>query len=99
MVGLDAELRMSILHEVHNSSYGGHSGIHGTYMRLKHTFYWPGMKKAIIQLVCHSCQKNKPNFGALPGLLQPLPVHHTAWSHISMDFIEVFLNLQARMLY
>lgn len=90
VVGSDTNLRNSILQEVHNTSYGGHSGIHGTYMRLKHAFFWPGLKNAVIQLVktCDSCQKNKSNVGAVPGLLQPLPIPHTVWSHISMDFIE-----------
>lgn len=44
---------------MHNSSFGGHSGIHGTYMRLKHSFFWSRMKREVIQLVreCDSCQK------------------------------------------
>lgn len=71
VVGSDAQLRASILHEVHNSSYGGHSGIQGTYMRLKSSFYWPGMKSAMVQLLkeCDICQKNKPNSRSLPSLL------------------------------
>ena len=34
------------------------------------------------------CQKNKYEVNATSGLLQPLPVPNSAWSHISMDFIE-----------
>lgn len=80
VVGFDSVLRSTIIEEVHNSSYGGHSGINGTYMRMKNSFYWPGMKKYIIAAVqsCHACQKNKANVGCIPGLLQPLPVPHTA---------------------
>lgn len=48
------------------------------------------MKKAVITLIqhCDACQRNKPQTGFSPGLQQPLPIPHTAWSHISMDFIE-----------
>lgn len=62
VVGTDSDIRVSILNEIHNSSFGGHSGINGTYMRLKNSFYWPGMKSQVIQLVksCNICQKNKP---------------------------------------
>lgn len=90
VVGSDPNLRASILQEVHSSSFGGHSGIQGTYMRLKNTFYWPGMKTAVIKMVkeCDACQRNKPQSGAIPGLLQPLPIPQAAWTHISMDFVE-----------
>lgn len=80
VVGNDADLRSAILTEIHNTTYGGHSGVQGTYIRLKSSFYWPGMKAAITKLVqeCDTCQKNKSGSGGLPGLLQPLPIPHTA---------------------
>lgn len=90
VVGNDHVLRDSILREVHDSSYGGHSGVQGTYMRLRGSFYWHGMKSAMVKLVqeCDICQRNKPSSGCSPGLLQPLPIPHLAWTHISMDFVE-----------
>lgn len=90
VVGNDSQLRAQILSAVHDSSVGGHSGINGTYMRLKSSFYWPGMKNDVLELVksCDVCQRNKGDVGPYPGLLQPLPVPNQAWSHISMDFIE-----------
>lgn len=81
VVGADSNLRASILSEIHNSSFGGHSGIQRTYMRLKNSFYWPGMKIAVIKLVqeCDICQKNKSMSGAIPGLLQqPLSIPQLA---------------------
>lgn len=90
VVGGDSDLRSTILAEIHNSAYGGYLGVQGTYLRLKGSFYWPGMKSAVTKLVqaCDICQRNKSSSGGLPGLLQPLPIPHTAWTHISMDFVE-----------
>lgn len=80
VVGADSILRSTIIEEVHNSSYDGHFEINATYMRMKNSFYWPGMKKDIIATIqsCHVCQKNKASIGCIPGLLQPLLVPHTA---------------------
>lgn len=90
MVGNAFNFRTQILQEMHSSPYGGHSGILGTYMRLKRIFFWPNMKADVVQWVkkCDVCARCKPDNGAYPGLLQPLPVPSQAWSHISMDFIE-----------
>lgn len=89
-VGNDPQLRELILSEMHNSSLGGHSGVNGTYMRLKGVFYWPSLKSDVVDWVkrCDVCQRNKGDSGLYPGLLQPLPIPTQAWSHISMDFIE-----------
>lgn len=75
---------------MHQSFYGGHSSILGTYIRLKRVFYWPKMKADIIKWVqsCEICARAKPDHGPYPGLLQPLPIPSRAWSHISMDFVE-----------
>ena len=50
------------------------------------------MKSAVQSFVvaCVVCQQAKPDRSKLPGLLQPLPVPDSAWSVISMDFIEGF---------
>lgn len=44
-------IREAVLQEVHKSALGGHSGIQGTYMRLKKNFYWPNMKKDVLTWV------------------------------------------------
>jgi hypothetical protein len=48
------------------------------------------MKSNILQWVqtCRVCQQAKPDRAKYPGLLQPLLVPDTAWSVISMDFME-----------
>ncbi|CAH9120068.1 unnamed protein product [Cuscuta epithymum] len=90
VIGSNTELRHTIYKELHASAVGGHSGIQGTYMRIKRVFYWPRMKNNIILWIkeCEVCAKTKPDGVPYPGLLQPLPIPDQAWSHISMDFIE-----------
>jgi hypothetical protein len=36
---------------------------------------------------CMICAQNKTPWQAPASLLQPLPVHHCPWSHISLDFV------------
>ena len=69
---------------------GGHFGMTVTYRRLKQLFAWHGMKLVVQSFVaaCVVCQQAKPDCSELPSLLQSLPVPDSAWSVISMDFIE-----------
>ena len=48
----------SLLQEFHSTPVGGHSGFTRTYKRLARSFFWPGMRKTIIQYVkkCDVCQ-------------------------------------------
>lgn len=89
-VGDSLGLRKLIFIAMHSSAYGGHSGVHGTYLRIKRTFYWPKLKKDIEDWVkaCDVCARSKSDSSLYPGLLQPLPIPTQAWSHISMDFIK-----------
>lgn len=61
-----------------------------TYQRAKTYFFWPKMKQEVMEFVkiCDTCQRHKTEHNYPAGLLQPLPVPHQAWTHISMDFIE-----------
>lgn len=60
-VGYDAVMRAKILAEMHDFSYGGHSGILGTYMRVKPIFYWPQLRGDMEKLVqsYDICQRTK----------------------------------------
>jgi hypothetical protein len=40
-----------VLHIVHNSGIGGHSGFTATYYRIKKLFSWAGMKQDIKQFI------------------------------------------------
>lgn len=56
VVGTAKDLRTTLIQEMHNTSYGGHSGIHGTYQSVKRLFFWPNMKKDITTWV-QNCKK------------------------------------------
>lgn len=51
--------------------------------------YWKGLRKQVKQWVreCDTCQRQKPDLSAYPGLLQPLPIPTQIWSEVSLDFI------------
>lgn len=82
VVGSDSELRANILCEIHNSAYGGHSKVLGTYMRLKGSFNWTKIKAADTQLLreCDICQRNK--HGTRSGLMEPLLVPYNKDTHL-----------------
>jgi RNase H-like domain found in reverse transcriptase/Reverse transcriptase (RNA-dependent DNA polymerase)/Retroviral aspartyl protease/Integrase zinc binding domain len=88
-VGNAGDWRQKIIFEMHDSSQGGHSGISATYHRIKRNFYWPSLKDSVHSYIqqCPNCQMNKGEHIHPPGLLQPLPIPHEAWSSIGMDFI------------
>ncbi|KAL2226249.1 UNVERIFIED_CONTAM: Transposon Ty3-G Gag-Pol polyprotein [Sesamum indicum] len=93
-VGSHGGIREKVLKTMHDSALGGHSGMQGTYQRLKPLFYWPTMKVDVQEWVrgCEICQRAKHENNQYPGLLQPLPVPEQAWSCVSMDFIEGLPN-------
>ncbi|KAL5815901.1 hypothetical protein ACOSQ3_024279 [Xanthoceras sorbifolium] len=69
-------LRHEILAHFHESKEGGHSGWLRTYMKIKHFFYWEGLKSEVKKKVmeCDTCQKVKYDSRRPMGLLQPLPI-------------------------
>ena len=72
----DATLRAKLLHEMHDTKVGGHSGVLHTFKKLGQQFYWPGMHRSVQDYVkgCAICQKIKAETLAPAGLLQPLPI-------------------------
>ena len=53
------------------------------------SFYWPGMKRDVLQYVakCLTCQKIKTEHVKYPRKLQPIDAPQMKWECISMDFI------------
>lgn len=75
-VASSVSLQHQIIHALHSSAVGGHSGFLVTYMKVKKRFAWPSMKHMIKEFValCLICQQAKSERVKYPGLLQPLPV-------------------------
>ena len=83
-------LKPKILHQVHDSPLGGHSGFLKSFHRLKQDLFWVGMKSNLKQYIreCAVCQQMKHETCSLAGLLQPLSIPDKPWSAVSMDFIS-----------
>jgi hypothetical protein len=82
-------LKSTVLSEFHASPTTGHSSFTKTYERVKHSFFWYGMKQDICTFVaeCDTCQCNKGETVKTPDTLQTLLIPPTIWMDISMDFI------------
>jgi hypothetical protein len=83
------ELKLTILKEMHNVAYAGHPGYQKTMAAVKSHYFWPGLKKEIVEYIsrCMECQKVKAEHRHPTGLLQPLPIPEWKWDVITMDFI------------
>jgi hypothetical protein len=83
------ELKILILREMHNVPYAGHLGYQKTIAVVKSQYYWPGMKKEVVDFItkCLECQKVKVEHRHPAGLLQPLPSPEWKWEVVTMDFI------------
>jgi hypothetical protein len=78
-----------ILREMHNVSYVGHTGYQKTIVAVKSQYYWPGMKKEVVDFIvkCLECQKIKDEHRHPASLLQLLPIPEWKWEVVTMDFI------------
>jgi hypothetical protein len=83
------ELKNMILREMHNVPYVGHPGYQKTIAVVKSQYYWPCMKKEVVDFIakCLECQKIKAEHRHLASLLQPLAIPEWKWEVVTMDFI------------
>ncbi|KAM4705173.1 MAM and LDL-receptor class A domain-containing protein 1 [Rhinophrynus dorsalis] len=81
--------RSSLLKWSHHSTMAGHPGITKNIEFLLRRFWWPSLKQDVEAYVkaCTLCTQNKPSTQRPVGLLQPLPVPQSPWTHLAMDFI------------
>jgi hypothetical protein len=88
------ELKNLILREMHNLTYVGHPGYQKTIAVVKSQYYWPSMKKEVVDFIarCLECQKVKDEHRHPAGLLQPLPIPEWKWEVVTMDFITKLLR-------
>ena len=84
------DVKKRILEEVHRSRLSIHPGATKMYQDLRKLFWWPCMKKEIVEFVysCLVCQKSKIEHQKPSGLLQPLSIPEWKWDSISMDFVS-----------
>ena len=82
-------VRLTLLHDAHDSATAGHFGFQKTYDNLRRFVYWPNIAKDTQQYVatCDKCQRNKGSQDRPAGLLQPLSIPSQRWEVVTMDFI------------
>jgi hypothetical protein len=69
-------MKLAILRKMHNVPYAGHPRYQKTVETVKSHYFWPGMKKEIVEYItiCMECQKVKAEHRHPAGLLQPLSI-------------------------
>jgi hypothetical protein len=74
---------------MHNVPYVGHPSYQKTIAVVKRQYYWPRMKKEIVDFIakCLECQKVKVAHRHPTSFLQPLPIPEWKWEVVTMDFI------------
>ena len=74
---------------MHNAPYDGHPSYQKTIVVVKSQYYWPDMKKEVVDFIarCLECQKVKVEHRHPASLLHPLPIPEWKWEVLTMDFI------------
>jgi hypothetical protein len=82
-------LRNLILKEMHNVPYVGNLRYHKTIATIRGQYYWPIMKKNVIDFIarCMEFQKVKFEHRHPTGLLQRLPILEWKWEIVTIYFI------------
>ncbi|GJS84474.1 putative reverse transcriptase domain-containing protein [Tanacetum coccineum] len=70
--GLDEMIELRIMDEAHKSKYSEHPGVDNMYYDLRDRYWWPGIKKDIVEYVsrCLTCLKVKAEHQRPSGVLQ-----------------------------
>ena len=78
--------KVKVLQACHDSPMAGHQGIGKTYMQVRESFSWKGLKEDVMSHIkeCTPCQENKDEHTHLARLLQPLPILEHMWESISI---------------
>jgi hypothetical protein len=81
--------KLAILREMNNVHYVGHPGYQKIVAAVRSHYFWPGMKKEIVEYIarCMECQKVTAEHRHPAGLLHPLPIPEWKWKVVTMDFI------------
>nr|GEY51521.1 reverse transcriptase domain-containing protein [Tanacetum cinerariifolium] len=87
-VPLKGDVRTLITDEARKSKYCVHQGADMMYYDLRDRYWWPGMKKDIVEYIskCLTCLKVKAEHQRPSGLLQQLKIFIWKWEGIAMNF-------------
>jgi hypothetical protein len=99
VVGNNVELKQQIMHWMHNSAAGGHSGRDNTSARIKSLFFWKGLVEDVQQYIrnCKICQTCKPDLAASPGYFNHFQFHHSYGLTLAWILLKVYPHLQVNM--
>jgi RNase H-like domain found in reverse transcriptase/Integrase zinc binding domain len=92
VVADNLSLQQSILHMYHDHKSAGHPGIFNMYASVARDYWWPDMKRFVVQYVkgCAICQSTKPNM-VWPKIpiypIMTMGVHAYPFQMISWDLI------------
>ena len=77
--------KTKLLKQIHDHPLGGHQGQENTYQRTSELYFWPGMRRDIVNYVrtCDVCQKRERKRGEAP--LEPIKKPSTPFYHIGID--------------
>lgn len=81
-------LREQLFHLAHDAS--GHFGGDKTYAALRSSYYWPNMRRDLVESYipsCVDCMRNKSSTTSTAGLLHPLPIPDGRGDSVAIDFI------------
>ena len=82
--------RPHILSLAHDTPISSHLGINKTYQRILEHFYWPNLRKDVIEfcISSHTCQMvGKPNQTLPKAPLQHIPVFEELFSRVIIDCV------------
>lgn len=81
------EKRRDIISSYHDTTIGGHLGVHKTFHKVSRLYYWPCLKADIAKFVkcCLVCQQVKSEQKAPSGLMGGPIIAKNCWEIISMD--------------
>ena len=84
-------LQTQVLHELHVTPLGWHSGRDKTLALARRLVRWPGLPAAVEEYncTCPTCQHVMADHLPPAGLLYPLPVPTRRGGRTSLDFIEL----------
>ena len=74
----------------HETPLSGHLGINKTYQKIINHFYWPGVRKDVVEFcnTCHTCQViGKPNQTIPKAPLKPIPAFEEPFSRILINCV------------